>query len=170
MDITAKMEQFQKGYMRALCAACGWNTAEPYVDDDSVDLKIFGKTKDGSCVIRPEIEIQLKATLKQTVAKYLKEDGIHFPLKQKNYNDLCGDDYILPRYLLLLILPDNPLEWLPENRLATQQCYWLNLKNSQPNDNQTSTTVVFPTQQILTIETLNYIMQRAAQGDYYEHP
>ena len=55
MDITAKMEQFQKGYMRALCAACGWNTAEPYVDDDSVDLKIFGKTKDAVVLSAPRL-------------------------------------------------------------------------------------------------------------------
>lgn len=160
MDITQQMEQFNIGYIRALAAACGFGTAKPEVDDDSVDMIIHGKSSNQ----RTQIQIQLKSTCESSIAKKKKQNGIHYSLKQKNYNDLTGD-YLIPRYLFLLIVPDNPKEWLPENQLLLQKCYWLNLSNHKPNQNKCNTTVVLPNQNLLSHDILTQIMLKAIKGE-----
>ena len=155
MHITDMMEQFNFAYIHALSASCGFNIGTQAVDNDSIDMMIF--TKRGV-----HVGIQLKSTLQSSVSQHIKSDGIYYSLPQKNYNDLRGD-FINPRYLFLLVLPDDPQLWLPEHQLIQQKCYWLNLSQAPENQNKT-TTVIFPVSQVLTNAVLSQMIQRATKG------
>lgn len=157
MHITDMMEQFNVAYIHALSASCGLNIGNQAVDNDSIDMMIFAKR--GAYV-----GIQLKSTLESSIRNRIKSDGsIHYSLPQKNYDDLRGN-FINPRYLFLLVLPDDPQSWLPENQLMKQQCYWLNLSQAPENKNETSTTVIFPPTQVLTNDVLLQMVQCATKG------
>ena len=56
---------------------------------------------------RPRIEFQLKATSQDV----LKADHVAFPLPIKNYDDLRVET-ITARILIVLVMPENEIEWL----------------------------------------------------------
>lgn len=147
-------EQFSYAYVRAIAAVAGIKVDKPEVDDDSVDLRFSVKSVAGATV-PPLIETQVKAT-----ADSIKHDGLHYELKLKNYNDLRGER-IVPRYLIVLLVPPIPAEWLNQTteQLVLKKCaYWLSLKDLPVTKNATSVTVTIPSAQVFSVEVLTRMM------------
>lgn len=108
MHETAMMEQFNIAVVRAIASACGFNTSEFEVDDDSIDIEICAKYPvEIGKLSRSRISIQLKST------SSIQKDGgdISFTLKRKNYDDLRIDDSN-PRYLFVLEIPKKCTHWI----------------------------------------------------------
>ena len=84
MHISHQKERFSIAYVRALAAQAACYCDEPEVDDDSVDLRVYAKLDCGVETNRPEMALQLKCT----ATPDFREDGLHFDLPVKNYNDL----------------------------------------------------------------------------------
>lgn len=110
------------------------------------------------------IQVQLKCSSQKLIA-----DGvIKFPLKIKNYNDLRGDEVVVPRYLAVLLVPDDLEQWIVnrDDHIALfRSCHWLSLRHFGPTDNEASVTVDVPLAQRLTSETLWQMMDRASSGE-----
>ncbi len=162
MDINQQKEQFSNAYLQALTSAAGYSLYKPFVDNDSVDWGIAAKGREG--VVRaPRLELQLKSTSRDV----LDRNTIRYPLKLKNYNDLILDGYATPRILVVVIIPENPTDWLKQSleELCLRQCgYWISLRGMPPTTNQANVTVtIFRTNQF-TVVALQSIMLAISQG------
>src|SRR5262245_53491513 len=107
MPLTNQQEQFSIAWVHSIASAAGYAVEGVRVDIDCVDVTItqFGKWND-----YPQIE-GLKVQLKCTYSHTPKEDGIHYPLKIKNYDDLRRK-CLNPRILVVLHVPETVDEWI----------------------------------------------------------
>jgi hypothetical protein len=165
MDPQKQKEEFQYAYVCALAAQAGLNRGDFRVDDDSIDITFQAKGDFGPGRRRsPMIQVQLKCSSQDLVS----DDTIKFPLKVKNYNDLRGDDVVVPRYLAVLLVPDDVTQWIASNgdHIALfNSCHWVSLRNHAPTANTTAVTVEIPLAQRLTSTTLWQMMDRASAGE-----
>lgn len=165
MDPQKQKEEFQYAYVCALAAHAGLSHSVPGVDDDSIDISFHARGQVGPGKLRsPIIQFQLKCSSQDLIV----DDVIKFPLKIKNYDDLRGDDVVAPRYLAVLLVPDDVAHWITNNddHIALfNSCFWLSLRDYGPTANQVSVTVDVPIKQRLTSATLMDMMQRASYGE-----
>lgn len=164
MDPNKQKEEFNYAYICALAAHAGLNKGKFEVDDDSIDVVFQSKGYVGHTFRSPQIQIQLKCTSQD----FVEGEVIKFPLSRKNYDDLRGDDLIVPRYLAVLVVPEEVGEWVQhnDNHIALfNSCYWVSLRNAGPTNNAVSITVEIPLEQRLTSDTLLSMMGRASDGE-----
>lgn len=131
MDPNIQKEQFSIAYLRTVAAAAGISAYPPEVDDSSIDWVLKGYRDDGERYV-PQLELQLKCTANDS---YLTRRSIAFDLKKKNYNDLCDTGVIIPRILVMVVVPDDNLHWLSQNEDESilKYCgYWHSLKGESP--------------------------------------
>ncbi|GJD19149.1 hypothetical protein RIVM261_041050 [Rivularia sp. IAM M-261] len=162
MDINQQKQQFSNAYIQALASAAGYSLYKPFVDNDSVDWGIAAKGTEG-IVRAPRLELQLKSTSRDV----LNDSAIRYPLKLKNYNDLILDGYSSPRILVVVIIPDNPTDWLRQSleEICLRQCgYWVSLRGMPPTTNTKNITVTIPITNQFTVPVLQSIMLDISQG------
>jgi len=167
MDPQKQKEEFNYAYVCALAAHAGLNRISSSVDDDSVDVAFKSKGYDGRLVRSPQIEFQLKCTSQDLVGA--DGDVIKFPLSRKNYDDLRGADFASPRYLAVLLVPEDVESWIGHNDEHIElhkNCYWLSLRDCDSTDNENTVTVSIPLNQRLTTEILKAMMDRASDGEW----
>jgi len=158
-------EELSLAYLHVISAEKGFSVDVPKVDMISVDAQIRAAGNLGveaflSC---PQLDVQLKAT-----QNWQEQDGrISFALPIKNYNDLRRE-VLTPRIIVLLCLPWDRALWVSHsvNELALKKCaYWLSLSGEPESDNQTSKTVYFPVENLLSPDTLHSIMVKVANRE-----
>src|SRR5438874_4721373 len=135
MEIGLRKEQFGRAYVRAVASVAGFSVYEPDVDDDSVDLGLASRGAEGT-TRAPRLEMQLKSTSVQDV---LEDEHLRFPLPVKNYNDLRPENLLVPRILVVALLPAEMEDWLTQNeeQLAMRRCaYWLSLRGREATENE----------------------------------
>ncbi|WP_342305802.1 DUF4365 domain-containing protein [Burkholderia pseudomallei] len=163
MDIAKQKEQFNKAYVRAIAAQAGFNPSELEVDDDSVDLELSGRGFTG--VLRnPKVQFQLKCTSRELISG----DVIKFPLSRKNYDDLRGTDVLCPRYLAVLLVPDDPAHWMEhhqEHMRMYNACFYVSLRDQPSTTNSSNVTVDVPLNQRLTTDSLMHLMTLASNRE-----
>jgi Domain of unknown function (DUF4365) len=162
MDISQRKEQFSKAYIRAVASAAGYDVSGPSVDDDGVDLVFGSRSKHGS-VKSPKLEAQVKCTSQDI----LKESSLNFPLEIKNYNLLIQEDFLVPRILIVVIVPEDLDQWLAheEKGLLVRYCgYWMSLKGLPQTNNADTITVAIPRLNIFDTSTLHNLMEKIAEG------
>jgi hypothetical protein len=162
MTIDEQKEQFSFAYARAVAAVAQVVVSEPTVDDDSVDLEF--KKKGGGGVFRSP---QLDAQVKCTESADIHANHIAYPLKLKNYEELRPTNLLVPRILIVIIVPENLGDWLnhSEQELAMCKCgYWVSLRGEPTTTNTTNVTVHLPRQNQFTVAQLQQIMQRIGNG------
>src|SRR3954454_9711632 len=103
MDIAQRKEQFSHAYVRAVASVAGYTVYKPEVDDDSVDLGLAAKGR-GDTIRSPRLEMQLKCTAQNVV----RTAHVGFELNKKNYDDLRGSDLLVPRILVVVVVPEQP--------------------------------------------------------------
>lgn len=162
MFINNRKEQFNVAYVCALAAQAGFNTGNMKVDDESVDLEVGGLFPDAR-PRNPRVALQLKCTSQD----FISGEFIKFPLSRKNYDDLRGDDVIMPPYLAVLLVPSDPSAWV-EHRTGHMalhnECYWVSIRDAPDTTNATSVTVDVPLSQRLTTDALVHLVTLASQG------
>jgi hypothetical protein len=163
MDDNQKKELFSKAFVKALAAQSGFRSAEPDVDDDSIDVIIRGRGY--RTVIRnPQIDIQLKCTASNNE----DNDFFKFRLTLKNYNDLREEDVLCPRYLFVLVVPEKCEEWLihqPTSSMIKHCCYWHSLRSMPAVTNNSKVTLHIPRSQRLTSQSMLQLMDIASTRD-----
>ncbi|WP_404784050.1 DUF4365 domain-containing protein [Altericista sp. CCNU0014] len=160
MHITQQQEQFSKAYLRAISAIAGCTLAEPEVDDDSIDITLSSKRFPR----KPKLDIQLKCHMRDTC---IDKSGLRYGLKRKNYDDLRATDVLVPRLLMVVVVPKAIENWLSQsdNEAMIRYCaYWASLRGL-PDKDQGEITVFMPQANRVTSESLNELMQKIALGD-----
>jgi hypothetical protein len=87
-------------------------------------------------------------------------------IKQKNYDDL-REQFAEPRYLALMLLPEDPMEWmkLDTNEMALRRCmYWHSVYKLGATDNTASTTIYVSRRNVLDVQSLQALMMAASRG------
>jgi hypothetical protein len=106
MDINAQKEQFSQAYVQAVAAVAGFAWSKPSVDDDSIDLTL-AQTGGGGTIRSPKVDLQLKCHAAPTPA----QPHLAYDLKLKNYNELRDNSVLVPRILVVVLVPDNVVDW-----------------------------------------------------------
>lgn len=162
MDIGKQKEQFSLAYIYAMAAQAGLNPSIPQVDDDSIDLQLSGKGFPGP-FRSPMVQLQLKCTSQDVISG----EVIKFKLSRKNYDDLRGANVICPRYLVVLLVPDENSSWIEHHDAFMSlhnKCYWISLRDYPATSNDTSVVVNIPVAQRLTTSSLSQFLTLASQG------
>ena len=158
LSVADQEEALSRAYARAIAARAGYTTADYDYDRTGVDLRI-----QSGGLVRPAIEIQLKATVNLDGPM---EGHYRFPLKRKNYDELIGLTQT-PRILLVLDLPRDRGEWMTvtaDHLILRRRAYWLNLRDYGETTNVSSVTVRIPETNVFDIESLRYLMEQSRKG------
>jgi Domain of unknown function (DUF4365) len=126
MNLNDKKEHFSYAYFRAVVCAAGFCVYRPEVDKDSIDLGI-AMDGPGQTTRSPRLETQVKCT----AAGELADDRLSFQLKLKNYDDLRFENFLVPRILVVITVPENEDDWIAQTdrELALRHCgYWVSLR------------------------------------------
>lgn len=154
LHTTTRMERLSLTYIWAVAAYAGYDLNEPKVDCDSIDGVLI--SHEGK---RPRVEFQAKATYRDVVG----EDEVVFDIPIKNYSDLIAD-VIVPRYLIVVVLPECEKEWLSlsEEVLAIRKCgYWFSLRGMEPSENTSTVRLHIPRTQQFSPDALRDMMRLA---------
>lgn len=158
---TAQKEQFSVAYIRAVAAVAGYSVYVPSIDNESVDLGI-SSSHIGN-VRSPRLELQIKCT---SVAS-LKVDSLRFRVKSKNYEDLRHPNLLVPRILVVVIVPDRLSDWSvhTEEGLVLRRCgYWVSMLGHPARANSRSVTLSIPRRQSFSPSSLRNVMSVIAEG------
>jgi Domain of unknown function (DUF4365) len=163
MDLNQQKEQFSRAYVHAVAACAGFAWSVASVDDDSVDMTLH-QTGGGRIVRSPKVDLQLKC---KAMVSPTESTFSHF-IKLKNYDDLRDEAVATPRILIVVLVPDDPADWLfhTEVELAVRRCgYWHSLRGLPPSVNPTGQTVQISRERTFTVEALRGIMERIGSGE-----
>ncbi len=159
---TWRMEQFSWAYVQAVASAAACSIQRVDFDYDSIDLNLKRRTLSGPFRC-PQIDVQLKATSTDC----LYDGEVRYPLPVKNYNDLRGSDYLMPRILIVVLVPAQIEEWLEhdETHLLLRRCgYWVSLQGAPEVPNTSSVTVRLPRTQPFDAAGLDSMFRRVTDG------
>ena len=163
MDINQQKAQFSLAYAHAIATVAGFKLYSYTVDDESVDVGL-AQTGGNGTVRSPRLEVQLKCTEQEL----LKQDGVHFPLKRKNYDDLRDTNLMVPKILVVMLVPQDLSQWLtevPERQVCLHRhAWWMSLRGADERVGVDKLTVVLPRAQTFKPEALKAIMQQVATG------
>jgi Domain of unknown function (DUF4365) len=155
----AQQERYADAFLQAVAATAGCALARPEVDDDSIDWTL-------SCRLlprRPKIDIQMKSTALDDGLG----TGIRYPLRKKNYDELITSNVIVPRLLVLVIVPDNLADWVslsPTELLLRRCAYWLSLVGQPASTNLQSVSVSVPRSNVFDVAALQELVRRINVG------
>ena len=144
----------------AIASRAGCTAKTPNVDDDSVDFTI--STREFSS--RPALDLQLKCTGQDIPS----DPQLRFALGLKNYDDLRLENLMIPRILVVLLVPGDINLWLEQNEdriLMRRCCYWVSLRGQPPTSNLTNITVSVPRTNLFTHDSLTAILQQIHNGE-----
>lgn len=163
MNLDAQKEQFSRAYVQAFAAVAGFTWSQPSVDDDSVDMTISAR---GGCgtIRSPKLDLQLKCHSQDAISR----TDFSFPLKIKNYDDLRDESVMVPRILILVIVPHRVADWIShsESELALRRCgYWVSLRGLPASPNTTTVSVTFHRYQQFHSDGVVQLMQRIGAGE-----
>ena len=165
MEINLQKEEFSYAYVYAIAAAAGYafqRTTTP-LDQLGIDLILTGVGIQGLMGF-PQLYVQLKCTSREL----LDQNYLKYPLRIKNYNELRAPNQYPPLILVVVVVPDNVLDWLnqSEEQLCLRRCgYWISLAGAASTENQETVTVSIPRSNIFTANQLQHLMQRIARGE-----
>lgn len=160
MDINIQKEEFSYAYIYAVVSAAGYScqiSSRP-MDIGGIDMNISGIEQEYS-LYPPCLEVQVKSTSTNIIS----DESVRYPLKLKNYNELRKPNTLIPRILVVVLIPDNLSEWVnqSETELCLRRCaYWLSLKGQPETRNTDKVTVYLPRQQIFSVNGLQNMMQQ----------
>ncbi|RBQ20607.1 DUF4365 domain-containing protein [Spongiactinospora rosea] len=146
-------------FVQVLAAAAGLQASALTPDCTGVDFDISAPVE-----IRgdfPAMRVQVKTWARP---KGDKDDWIYPRLTQKRFNALAGGERRIPRFLFLVIVPDDVSEYAKgdqEGLLLSHAAYWLSLADrdqiESPRCNST-VTVRVPKKNILTVKSLRELL------------
>lgn len=132
-----RMAELSFGYLTIMSAVAGYTCQRgPDTDMDSVDATVRA-----GGLLRPLFDVQLKTTSRPM----WRNDGLHFWLKAKNYQDLRAKRMV-KAVLVVLVLPAKPSDWV--------EC------TEAPGGK----TVVIPARQRFDLDAMQSIISRVRQG------
>ena len=161
LDARSHQGKFGEDYIRVLASAAGLLVSQDDLDHDGVDfcIKLPGPSPRGWS---PRIDVQVKTSSrpKQRAAAF-DFDG----LNQRQFNKLAGPDYVVPRFLFLVVVPAKSDQYAALNTgglLLRDVGYYVSLRDRMPVDKPRGDRhirVTVPTANVLTVTTLRRLIE-----------
>jgi hypothetical protein len=88
-------------------------------------------------------------------------------VKIKNYDDLRDDTVMVPRILVVVLVPDDISDWMQhtEPELLLRRCgYWCSLRGLEPTQNKQTVSVSIDRANLFSPDGLGQIMERLRTG------
>ncbi|WP_086747631.1 MULTISPECIES: DUF4365 domain-containing protein [Streptomyces] len=152
---------FGEQFIRMLAAAANIDAARRERDRVGVDWQLGHPGQLGTRRY-PIIEAQVKCTSSPEI----QQQHIAYDLKTKNYNQLAGRDYDIPRFLFLVLAPDDPFTWsdATSDRLKLRHAaYWACLHDQELCEDGTTRRVHVPRANLLTVDSLHDLFAEGRQ-------
>ena len=143
-----------------LASAAGLVVQKDDLDVDGIDLGLKLPGRRGP-VASPAIDVQVKSwSAPAAVGGAWSYRG----LTEVQFNKLAGDDYLVPRFLFVVMVPHEPAryaEFWTEGLLLRQLCYYRSLSDepliAQPRRDR-QRLVRIPMTNVLTVHTLRLLL------------
>src|SRR5437016_4383997 len=129
MDPNEQKQQLSIAYLHAVASAAGFALQGSFVDDDSVDRTVVarGWVHPKSVLRSPKIDVQLKSVSREPLKTV--EESFVFRVSKKNYDEL-RHRALVPRLLVVLLLPTDARQWIEQNderMLSRYAAYYVSL-------------------------------------------
>ncbi|RZS32194.1 uncharacterized protein DUF4365 [Herbihabitans rhizosphaerae] len=151
---------YGESFVRVLASAAGLTVAKADLDVTGDDYTICRKGNHGG-TRHPKIDVQVKSWSRRSAVHH---DGHwHYSMRPGHFNELAGTDFPLPRYLILVIVPDQRSEYAetrPDSLLVRFAAYSMSLQDRERVDpNSTAKVPVHvPVGNLLTVDKLRDLM------------
>ncbi len=164
ITVQHKKEALGQAYVRAVIAKAGYN---------------FGKSEFDYCfdgTIKDVIDrggryfengFGLNFQLKSSCDVVFQDGKVIYDLECKNYNDLVFEKTMLPKILVLFVLPVEELDWLnvsPEYLTMKKCAWWCSLEGLPPTENTSTKRISIPDDQVFSPEALIALMEKVKGG------
>lgn len=159
LSMSHAQEQFAKAFVLAVAALAGCSAAEPAPDVDDIDWTL-------SCRLRPrrpKLDLQVKSWTRDTGTP----EALHYPLQRKNYDGLVLTNLLIPRFLVLVLVPPQPDDWLsvsPEQLVLRRCAFWCSLAGQPESENISTVTVQVPRANLFDVAAVTRLMQVINEG------
>jgi len=158
LDIRNHQGKFGEDYVRVLASAAGLVVGGYDLDQDGIDLTLLlpGPFRD---VTSPRVDVQVKSwsTPRRTASG---EHWLFRGLNELQFNKLAGDNFTVPRYLFLVVVPADTRDYVffsPDEMRLHHLGYFLSLEDQPLIDRprgDRQTTVRVPVGNVLTVRSL----------------
>lgn len=160
LDPNQHQGSFGESFVRVLASAAGLTVARADLDVTGDDFTICHKGKLGN-TRHPKIDVQVKSW-KRTRA-VCKDGYWKYQMRVKHFNELAGLDFSLPRFLILVIVPEHSTDYAiaRENLVELKHAaYWQSLRDREPVDAAADrwVPVDVPYTNLLTVDALRGLM------------
>jgi hypothetical protein len=164
--VSARQETLQVGYLHAVAAAAGCTLASPSPDVHGTDWNVEHPHSSHTTDPVAQIKVQLKATYQVKPDDLAGKTDFAFTLKNKHLNKLNMKSPLIPRLLVVLVMPDVVENWLlsSPDQLNLRHCaYWVNLAGLAATGVE-RTTVRVPVKNVFDDIGLCKIMEQVGKG------
>ena len=151
---------FGESFVRVLASAAGLIVSRAELDVAGDDFTISHKGVLGA-TRHPKIDVQVKSWSQQ---RAVRRDGHwKYRMRARHFNELAGTDFALPRFLVLVIVPDDCAHYATTRHDVVElkhAAYWLSLQDHRPVNGAPDATVPVdvPEANLLTVEALRALM------------
>jgi len=152
-------EQFSYAYIHAVASMASMSVTKPTVDDHKIDLQIQ-LTSNDYAYRDPILDVQVKCT-----ARLNNNSRISYQFDAESYNCLATprDRLQVPRIIVIVLVPEDNNKWVEQDtdKLLMRYCgYWVSIMGKPLVNEKGSKSVVFPREQIFSVENLKNIMTK----------
>jgi hypothetical protein len=168
MEESSLQEQLSMAHLLATASAAGYTCQVPDVDHESVDRTIIarGRVEPDSLYLSPRIDVQMKSLRRDPLTR--GERSFKYALKKKNYDDLRPEGPMVPRLLVVLLLPRSREHWVSHGERQTvlrHAAYYLSLHGMPERPGVRYTvTVELPRKNRFSVGSLTRLMGQASRG------
>jgi hypothetical protein len=159
-----RQERLSRAYIQAIAAYCGLSYLSRETDY-GLDLSLYEVAiQDGYYA---ETGYQLDVQVRSTTAASLDNEHVRYDLKVKTYNDLRPVQILVPRLLVVYVLPEDEAEWLSwseEHLILRRTAYWLSLAGKPEVKNKRTVRLAIPRANVFSVEGLRSLMKRVREG------
>jgi hypothetical protein len=157
-------------YLHAVAsrAGCECQMSQRHSDGMGVDARLNVREQFGppsTFLSRFTLEVQLKATSQPLP---LVAGHYSFVLKKEHYDKLREPGAESALILVVLVLPEDPAEWLictPEALTLKRCAHWVSLLDAPATSSTASQTVYLPQANLFSVEGLRALLQRISQRE-----
>jgi hypothetical protein len=153
-----RQEALSRAYVRAVAAQAGVMCSEPE-QDLGIDMCLRAVRSRGRRYsdVSGVIDLQVKSVTRAERT----DTAVVYDLAVKNYDDLREEGDNCPRFLVVVVMPEDETEWLsqsPEQLVLRHCAYWLSLRGYPATTATTSVRLALPRSNVFSVEAVRALM------------
>jgi hypothetical protein len=161
-----RQEALSRAYVQAIAACCGLNYSTRALDYGlDVSLHEITRRRGRFAESGGHLDIQLKSTTSAEVG----ETQVRYDLEVNAYDTLQASNILVPRILVLVVLPREEREWVrvSEDGLIIRRCgYWMSLLGEPATTASRTIRLAIPRSNLFSVDGLQGIVTRLRKGEH----